>query len=111
MFKNATSFDGNVSLWDTSKVKDMSVSLFRFLEFLTVVLVFLEFVTKGLSNVTSAFETNCYSESQMEMYVTLQNTEFIFQQNVFIHIHRKCFTWPAPSIKIFPNGMYQQLHQ
>ena len=55
MFKNATSFDGNVSLWDTSKVKDMSVSLFRFLEFLTVVLVFLEFVTKGLSNVTSAF--------------------------------------------------------
>ena len=27
MFKNATSFDGNVSPWDTSKVKDMSVSL------------------------------------------------------------------------------------
>jgi len=29
MFKNATSFDGNVSTWDTSKVKDMSQMFYR----------------------------------------------------------------------------------
>ena len=48
MFKKATLFDGNVSPWDTSKVKDMSVSL-----------------SQHISNVITTFEIYCYPESEM----------------------------------------------